>query len=32
VDENAAPGTGLNFTTYAQPVTVTVGQTSTANF
>jgi hypothetical protein len=32
VDENAAPGTGLNFTTYAQPVTVTVGQTSTVNF
>lgn len=32
VDENAPPGTGLNFTTYAQPVTVTVGQTSTVNF
>lgn len=32
VDENAPPATPIAFTVYAQPVTVTVGQTSTANF
>jgi Domain of unknown function (DUF4382) len=32
VDENAPPATPINFTVYAQPVTVTVGQTSTVNF
>jgi hypothetical protein len=32
VDENAAPATPLSFTVYAQPVVVTAGQTTTANF
>jgi len=32
VDENAPPATPLAFIVYAQPVTVTVGQTSTVNF
>jgi hypothetical protein len=32
VDENAPPATPIAFITYAQPVTVTVGQTSTVNF
>jgi Domain of unknown function (DUF4382) len=32
VDENAPPAIPLNFIVFAQPVTVTVGQTSTVNF
>jgi hypothetical protein len=32
VDENAVPATPLNFVVYAQPVVVSQGQTSTANF
>ena len=32
VDENAPPAVPLNFVVYPQAVTVTVGQTSTANF
>jgi hypothetical protein len=32
VDENAPPATPLNFIVYQQPVSVTVGQTATANF
>jgi hypothetical protein len=32
VDENVPPATPIDFTVYAQPVTVTVGQTSTVNF